>query len=353
MKRPQVWEGREGVFLPHSAGRLWIGLAIAVIGPILITPLVRSGTLAIFPGVPYVLVVVGATLFGRLAAAAIAIIESAILLDRYVVQDLAQTGQRTEQDVWAIVVFVFVAVVVVQVLARLDRSLAIEVRERDRLRFLSRAGDALSGSLEVEETMRQLGGVLVPALADWFAVDLVEDGTIRSVLVLHPDPAKVDLARELQRRFPTDPDSRTGAPQVIRTGTAELTEKRGPVLIQLPPSLRADERLLEDLLVALPRDMRAAFEFRHASWDTDAVRAQLERARSAWVLADRPGARVRQHVTASWSYVRFHQGRRGSAGYPRAKLRRWADRLRALSADEMLSTSTTTLVAARSRMPAR
>jgi uncharacterized protein YecE (DUF72 family) len=114
-----------------------------------------------------------------------------------------------------------------------------------------------------------------------------------------------------------------------------LGAKRGPVLVQLPPTLAADEALLQGFLDAQPATMRAAFEFRHASWDTDAVRARLDRAGAAWVLADRPGARVPLHVTAGWSYVRFHQGRRSAAGYPRAKLRRWAQRLADLSVEEL------------------
>jgi uncharacterized protein YecE (DUF72 family) len=114
-----------------------------------------------------------------------------------------------------------------------------------------------------------------------------------------------------------------------------LGEKRGPVLIQLPPTLMADLPLLDGLLAVLPRDMRPAIEFRHVSWDTDAVRRRLADAGCAWVLADRPGARVELHVTAGWSYVRFHQGTRGTAPYPRAKLRRWADRLRELPVEEL------------------
>jgi uncharacterized protein YecE (DUF72 family) len=53
----------------------------------------------------------------------------------------------------------------------------------------------------------------------------------------------------------------------------------------------------------------------------------LRDAGAAWVLADRPHARVPMTVTADWSYVRFHQGAEGSPWYPRAKLVRWADRL--------------------------
>lgn len=114
-----------------------------------------------------------------------------------------------------------------------------------------------------------------------------------------------------------------------------LGPKRGPVLVQLPPTLRADLDVLDAFLATLPADARVAFEFRHASWDTDEVRERLRAAGAAWVLADRPGAIVPLHVTASWSYVRFHQGRRASAGYPRAKLRRWADRVATIPVDEV------------------
>ena len=114
-----------------------------------------------------------------------------------------------------------------------------------------------------------------------------------------------------------------------------LGPKRGPVLVQLPPNLPADLSMLDGFLAAMPAGMRAAFEFRHPSWDTDEVRARLADAGAAWVLADRPGAIVPLHVTAAWSYVRFHQGRRTAAGYLPAKLRRWANRLADLPVQEL------------------
>jgi uncharacterized protein YecE (DUF72 family) len=116
---------------------------------------------------------------------------------------------------------------------------------------------------------------------------------------------------------------------------AGLGTKLGPVLVQLPPTSRADIEVLEQFLASMRGDARVAFEFRHDSWNTDDVRRRLRAAGAAWVLADRPGWVVPLHVTARWSYVRFHQGRRASAGYPRAKLRRWADRLASLPAAEL------------------
>ena len=120
----------------------------------------------------------------------------------------------------------------------------------------------------------------------------------------------------------------------FRQAATGLGAKLGPVLVQLPPTLRCDVDVLESFLSALPRGIDAAFEFRHPSWDTDGVRERLRGAGAAWVLADRPGAVVPLHLTTTWSYMRFHQGRRAAAGYPRAKLRRWADRLASLPVDE-------------------
>jgi serine phosphatase RsbU (regulator of sigma subunit)/transcriptional regulator with GAF, ATPase, and Fis domain len=95
---------------------------------------------------------------------------------------------------------------------------------RERLRLAERAGSALAEALDVTSAIQRLGEVLVPALADWFAVDLLEGDEIRNAIVMHPDPRKVELARELQRRFPSDLDAPSGAPNVIRSGVAELTE---------------------------------------------------------------------------------------------------------------------------------
>jgi uncharacterized protein YecE (DUF72 family) len=106
-----------------------------------------------------------------------------------------------------------------------------------------------------------------------------------------------------------------------------LEEKLGPVLFQLPPRFRADAALLRAFLAVLPGEMRAAFEFRDDSWQHEEVLTALDQAGAAWVLADRPGGRIRPILTGGWSYIRFHQGRDLHPGYTRQKLRSWADRI--------------------------
>jgi uncharacterized protein YecE (DUF72 family) len=113
-----------------------------------------------------------------------------------------------------------------------------------------------------------------------------------------------------------------------------LGKKLGPVLFQLPPNFPADLDRLEGFLRLLPPSMRAAFEFRHPSWEDAAVYGALDRSGCAVVLADRPGARPPDVITGGWSYVRFHQGRRTGPGYAGEKLRRYAERLAGSEAEE-------------------
>lgn len=117
---------------------------------------------------------------------------------------------------------------------------------------------------------------------------------------------------------------------------SELGPRLGPVLFQLPPRFRADPERLAGFLDVLPGGMRAAFEFRDRSWELEpSVLELLDRRGCAFVLADRPGARVPGIVTGGWAYLRFHQGTEWGPDYPREKLRRWADRIAGLEAREV------------------
>lgn len=112
---------------------------------------------------------------------------------------------------------------------------------------------------------------------------------------------------------------------------ALLGAKLGPVLFQLPPSLRRDDAVLRDFLAALRahargRRLRAAFEFRHPSWLDDAVFEGLEKARVSLVLADYGRVAPREPATARYVYVRRHgPGSRYNRPYSRADLERDAD----------------------------
>jgi uncharacterized protein YecE (DUF72 family) len=115
----------------------------------------------------------------------------------------------------------------------------------------------------------------------------------------------------------------------LMSHAAGLGARLGPVLLQLPPTLRADTGLLDDCLACFPGGIRVAVEPRHDSWWTDRVRAVLEARGATLCWADvlgRPAAPLWR--TAGWGYVRFHQGRaRPWPHYGRRCLETWADRI--------------------------
>ena len=107
----------------------------------------------------------------------------------------------------------------------LDRARLYEVEHlgRQRLSFLAGASELLAGSLDPETTLRNLADLAIHDVADWCAIDLLDDdGGLRNVATAHVDPAKVRLANDLRQRYPVDPDAPTGAPNVIRTGRSEI-----------------------------------------------------------------------------------------------------------------------------------
>jgi uncharacterized protein YecE (DUF72 family) len=102
----------------------------------------------------------------------------------------------------------------------------------------------------------------------------------------------------------------------------ELGDRLGPILFQLPPNLEYDESLIDGFLPHIPRDIAAAFEFRHPSW------------RAAWDrLAERGIARCVADTDEApapadelcWEPFGYLRLRR--AAYSSSELETWAGRI--------------------------
>jgi uncharacterized protein YecE (DUF72 family) len=108
----------------------------------------------------------------------------------------------------------------------------------------------------------------------------------------------------------------------------------GPVLVQLPPSLRADLGRLARFLDLLPPEVRFAFEFRDASWFTEEVYDLLRAHGASLCVADAEALAVPDVVTADHAYYRLR--RPGYDDLALRRLRRRADVLVAEGRDVFL-----------------
>ena len=110
-----------------------------------------------------------------------------------------------------------------------------------------------------------------------------------------------------------------------------LKEKLGPLLYQLPPSMKRDDELLESFLYTVPSECQHVIEFRHESWIDENVFDILRRHSVGLCVFDMPGFSCPLVATSDFAYVRFH-GSEGlySTSYTDEELTRWAHRITGL-----------------------
>jgi uncharacterized protein YecE (DUF72 family) len=107
----------------------------------------------------------------------------------------------------------------------------------------------------------------------------------------------------------------------------ELDGHLGPLLFQLPPNFRCSIDRLRSFLALVPKDMKAAFEFRHDSWFVPEVYETLSGAGAALCIADFGDKTTPLEPTARHGYFRLRD-----EGYEPADLDRWAGQIAERSA---------------------
>lgn len=147
------------------------------------------------------------------------------------------------------------------------------------------------------------------------------------------------------------------------SGVLRLGPKLGPILWQLPPSLRFDDAVLDAFLSSLPRDteaalalarkrdttlmhgrtalsvdrkrpLRHALEMRHPSFCDPSCMKLLRKHKVAVVVADTAGKfPYLEDVTADFVYLRLHgDAQLYASGYSDHALDRWGERIAAWAA---------------------
>ncbi|HEY8305566.1 MAG TPA: GAF domain-containing SpoIIE family protein phosphatase [Lapillicoccus sp.] len=121
------------------------------------------------------------------------------------------------------------------------RAEASSAERLRRIEFLSSASEQLARSLDHHATMQTVAELAVSSVADWCAVQLLEDGRLHTLVVAHSDPELAAAAHQLMTRVPTNPNAEVGSYAVARTGRSQLYS---PVTVELIQRVSQDPELI-------------------------------------------------------------------------------------------------------------
>lgn len=129
----------------------------------------------------------------------------------------------------------------------------VDVAERAQislthLEFLAKAAELVGASLNSSVTRDAVAGVTLPILGNWSIVDLVEaDGAITRLPMIHPDPGKQLLLRELARDWQPEATDPFGVPAVQTHMVPHLIERDVDAALQQAAHSQNNLQLLREM----------------------------------------------------------------------------------------------------------
>ncbi|MGH2760810.1 MAG: SpoIIE family protein phosphatase [Actinomycetota bacterium] len=91
--------------------------------------------------------------------------------------------------------------------------------------FLAEVSTVMSQTLDYRANLNRLARMVVPILADWCAIHVLEVGELNLVALAHEDPNKLSLARRIGELFPIDLTDELGSAAVVRSAAPMLFEE--------------------------------------------------------------------------------------------------------------------------------
>ena len=111
-----------------------------------------------------------------------------------------------------------------------------------------------------------------------------------------------------------------------------LGNNLGVILVQLPPSLKKDEKLLLSFIEMLPKKVKFAIEFRHKTWLEESVFNILRKYNIAFVVTHGDNYPFLKIDTAEFAYIRLHGPKElYASSYSEEELKEWAIYIKSLN----------------------
>jgi PAS domain S-box-containing protein len=130
------------------------------------------------------------------------------------------------------------------------RDISDRKRAEELQRFLIEASRVLASTLDGNQALTELTRIVVPTLADWCVVDVIDEADperLHRVAVAHADRAKAERVRQISARNPISLDAPSGPGHVARTGKAELVALVSPETLEREATDEEQRRTMEEI----------------------------------------------------------------------------------------------------------
>lgn len=136
--------------------------------------------------------------------------------------DMKDDEGNYTQTVWRVAHYPVIDNKKVVAVYQLAEDITEQSNAEKSLIFLTKATAQLSASLDYKETLNRVASMAVPNIADWCAIDLLDDnGELELLAVAHKDPEKVSWARQLRAEQDAQGAKQTGIRAVLKSGKPE------------------------------------------------------------------------------------------------------------------------------------
>lgn len=105
------------------------------------------------------------------------------------------------------------------------RDISLRKSRENRLNFMVESAKILSLNLDFDQRLIEKAKLAVPRLADWCAIDVIRDGKLTRVAVIHEDPKRIAQLEAYDRTYPRDESTLGGVRSVIA--------KQEPLLVKV------------------------------------------------------------------------------------------------------------------------
>ncbi len=122
-------------------------------------------------------------------------------------------------------------------------------RSEEALRILDEVGTVLSSSVNYHTRLKQLARLVVPKVADWCAIDMLNNDHLEREVVVHPDKRKMHYAQILMKKYPDSPKDTYGVWQAIKTGKTQIYHFISDALLKGGAKSAEHFRLLQKLSI--------------------------------------------------------------------------------------------------------